>query len=125
MRSRFDQRLYLQEMALLIDSAREKLPVEHPKLCVYTINIWTDPNPAGFAFPMFAKREHASFDRSWETKSKGRCWNRLEPALLLVGNLARERFTDLRLHALAELSVNSRRDWYDQTWPLKSFGERR
>ena len=75
-------------------------------------------NPADFAVAGIAECEHTSFPQGWEQASDGECWDTLEPALLEVGELARVAFADLPLHPEAELSVNSRRDWYDHTWAL-------
>ncbi|HZS07448.1 MAG TPA: hypothetical protein VFD58_21620 [Blastocatellia bacterium] len=78
-------------------------------------------NPADFAFRELAGMKHSSFDPLWEERTKGRCWNRLEPALLEAGELALSELADFNLHRDAELSVNSRYDWYDHTWRLKSL----
>lgn len=75
-------------------------------------------NPADFAFRVFVEIEHKAFSPLWEEKSKGKCWDILEPALLKVGEMAKTSFADLPLHPKVELSVNSRRDWYDTTWPI-------
>ncbi len=77
-------------------------------------------NPADFALREFVTVENKSFDYNWEGKSKAKCWDVLEPALKRVGEAAMLAFSDLPLHPKAELSVNSRRDWYDQRWQVRS-----
>jgi hypothetical protein len=74
---------------------------------------------ADFALTELEIIEHRAFDSNWESISQGRCWELLEPALLKAGELAKEIFANLRLHPEAELSVNSRRDWYDHTWSFR------
>lgn len=70
-------------------------------------------NPADFAFPNIAECTHGSMPIGWEEESEGKCWDILEPALLEVREMAQGAFSDLRLDTMAELSVNSRQDWYD------------
>lgn len=76
-------------------------------------------NPADFAFREIATIKNVSFDESWEEESAGKCWDALEPALLRLGQVARQVFSALKLHPEAELSVNSRRDWYDHSWSMR------
>lgn len=85
--------------------------------------LWPDQegricNPADFAYSMVAECDHHSFSAGWEEASGGECWDILEPVLLEVGELARVKFADLPLHPEAELSVNSRDDWYNHTWAM-------
>jgi hypothetical protein len=75
-------------------------------------------NPADFAFRSVVTARHGSFDEGWEELAGDECWELLEPAFLAVADSAREMFADLCLEPDAELGVNSRRDWYDQRWPL-------
>jgi len=91
-----------------VDEAQLFLPQQGGRNC----------NPADFAFRNLGKLTHASFKRGWEQASKEKCWNLLEPALLKVADLARKEFSELRLHADAQLGINSRRDWYDRHWPV-------
>jgi hypothetical protein len=76
-------------------------------------------NPANFAFTEIETIQNQSFDRAWEKESAGKCWDFLEPALLKIGGMARDMFSSLKLHPQAELSVNSRRDWYDHAWLMR------
>ncbi|MGI4787224.1 MAG: hypothetical protein ACRYFS_00090 [Janthinobacterium lividum] len=70
-------------------------------------------NPADFALPNIAECTHSSMPIGWEEESEGKRWDILEPALLEVREMAKRAFSDLQLDPLAELSVNSRQDWYD------------
>ncbi len=77
-------------------------------------------SPADFAFSEIEVVRHQAFDENWEEQSLGKCWDVLEPVLLKVGNMARQAFSDLKLHSNAELSVNSQSDWYDHTWSMRA-----
>ena len=72
-------------------------------------------NPADFAYSGIAECVHSSIPQSWGEESKGGCWDILEPVLLEVRDMARREFSGLPLDEAAELSVNSRRDWYDHS----------
>jgi hypothetical protein len=45
----FDETLYHLEMSRLLVDAAEALRQRHPRLVVYTVSIWTDPNAAASA----------------------------------------------------------------------------
>ena len=75
-------------------------------------------NPADFRFRDIAEIRHASFEPGWEQAAGAECWDRLESALRKVAEHARSEFSSLPWHPEAELGINSRRDWYDQRWPL-------
>ena len=77
-------------------------------------------NPADFAFREIASCRHDCFPENWEDKSVGACWDQLEPALATVAAWACSEFQQLDLEPEAELAVNSRRDWYDNTWRLRA-----
>jgi hypothetical protein len=75
-----------------------------------------ETNPAEFAFALLAETDHRSFDAKWgESK---RCWRTLQPLLLKVRELAASTFADLKLHADAEVSVNSEKSWCDHRAPM-------
>jgi hypothetical protein len=76
-------------------------------------------NPADFLFRNIAKVKHASFESGWEQAAGDNCWDHLEPALHKVAARAAAAFSDLRLDRDAILGINSRRDWFDQHWPLR------
>lgn len=167
----FSEQKYLEEMQILVETAKDEFVKQHSDKVVYTINIWTDIdaeisavnfddfensslqveslkdffkraynqyvaegdiemskvslslppqsrniNPADFQWREFSTIEHQCFGSDWEYKLEDECWDVLEPALLQVGAMAKAAFSILPLHREAELSVNSRRDWYDQSW---------
>ncbi len=75
-------------------------------------------NPADFVYPNIAEFTHNSISPGWEEESEGQCWDVLEPVLLEVRAMAQRVFSDLSLDPEAELSVNSRLDWYDNSCPM-------
>ena len=98
---RFRPRLYLQEMTRLLRLAGTRFRRAHPRTRVS------------------AEVRHRSFAPGWEERSEGRCWRQLEPALVRVGELARDLYAELPLDGEAEVVVNSHRDWCDRTWTLR------
>lgn len=42
----FDKQTYLTEMKSMVDKAIERLRTEKPRLKIYSVSIWTDPNAA-------------------------------------------------------------------------------
>lgn len=79
-------------------------------------------NPADFQFRNIASIPHVSFERHWESAAGAECWDQLEPALNKVAERAMSELSTLRLHRDAILGINSRRDWFDQHWPMSSPG---
>lgn len=75
-------------------------------------------SPADFAYREIVSCKHKSFPANWEAVSDGKCWDDLEPALRELAEWARHELRNLETESDAELAVNSRRDWYDATWPL-------
>lgn len=73
-------------------------------------------NPANFDFRDFEEFKHNSFKKNWEEKSFGKCWTKLNPALLEIGSIAFLKADKLNLEENFELAVNSDLDWYDKTW---------
>jgi hypothetical protein len=73
-------------------------------------------NPADSLLRDFAECNNASIPLNWEEKTKGKCWNALEPLLKEVGEYAFGKVKQLKIAADFELSVNSREDWYAVTW---------
>ena len=70
-------------------------------------------NPADFAYSNISECIHGSIPIGWVEASEGGCWDILEPILLEVRDMTQREFFDLPRDEAAELSVNSRRDWYD------------
>lgn len=73
-------------------------------------------NPADFELRDFVEVSHAAMPLNWETKSKGKCWDRLEPLLKEIGAYAFTKADQLTLDRDLELSVNGRNDWYEFVW---------
>ena len=73
-------------------------------------------NPADFEFKDFEEFKHKSIKDNWEEISSGKCWTKLNPALLEIGKVAFEKTKKLNLENDFELAVNSDLDWYDKTW---------
>ena len=73
-------------------------------------------NPADFELKDFEEISNKSFPRNWETKTGGKCWKELQPALIQIGNYAFNKSKNLNLEEGFELSINSKEDWYDKTW---------
>lgn len=73
-------------------------------------------NPADFELRCFEEADHKSFPKGWEEKTNGRCWKQLEPALIEIGDYAFMLSKVLNLEKGFELSINSKKDWYDTTW---------
>jgi hypothetical protein len=168
----FDVQRYLREMQQLVATGCLRLAVRHPRVRVYSVSVWTDPdargsaisfdtlansrlkvaasdryrkrqhaellregdramarlfakpsrdrnsNPADFAFRSFHEVNHRSMPALWEERSDRRCWTELEPALREVAKLVLPTLAELRLEKGAVLGINSRRDWFDRTWPI-------
>jgi len=74
-------------------------------------------NPADFVLRDFNVTTHKSFPQNWETKTEGKCWEALEPALIEVGNYTFSKINNFNMEDGFELSINSQIDWYDKTWP--------
>ncbi len=81
-------------------------PINGTRLC----------NPAEFELRDFEEFKHKSIEDNWEEISSGKCWTKLNPALLEIGNIAFEKTKKLNLESDFELAVNSNLDWYDKTW---------
>jgi hypothetical protein len=77
-------------------------------------------NPADFELRSFMTIQNSSIPRDWEHKTDGKCWSRLEPALLEVGEYAFQKMSSLNIHADFELGVNGKLDWYQFTWPKRN-----
>ena len=77
-------------------------------------------NPADFAFRNLVECAHSAFPDDWEETSEGRCWNELEPLLLALGKAMSSELGPLGVERDAEIGVNSRRDWYDKCWRIRS-----
>jgi hypothetical protein len=73
-------------------------------------------NPANFLLRDFELIRHKSFPRHWESNTNSRCWKKLEPALIEIGDYTFMLLKTLHLEKGFELSINSARDWYDKTW---------
>lgn len=73
-------------------------------------------NPADFELRDFEEITHSSFPENWESETNGKCWKKLEPALIEIGNYAFAKIKDLNVEDGFELSINSDKDWYDKTW---------
>lgn len=73
-------------------------------------------NPADFELRCFEETDNKSFQKGWEHKTNGRCWQQLEPALIEIGDYAFMLSKVLELEKGFELSINSKIEWYDTTW---------
>jgi hypothetical protein len=98
----YDQ--YIEEGDL--DQAELFKPIEETRVC----------NPADFELKNFEEIAHKSFPANWETKTNGKCWKDLEPALIQIGEIYFQKIKKLNIEEGFELSINSERDWYDKTW---------
>jgi len=73
-------------------------------------------NPADFELRDFVEIENKSIPNNWEDKTKGKCWDVLEPCLKEIGEFAFSKIAKLKIHSDFELSVNGRQDWYEFVW---------
>lgn len=73
-------------------------------------------NPADYELRNFELISHISFPKDWESDPDGFCWEQLEPALIEIGNYSFPKIKELNVESDVELSINSAKDWYDQTW---------
>ena len=64
-------------------------------------------NPADFELRDFEEIANNSFPSNWESDTDGKCWNKLEPALIEIGNSAFERIKNINIEEGFELSINS------------------
>jgi hypothetical protein len=76
-------------------------------------------NPADFELRDFEELSNSSIPDNWEEKTKGACWDILEPALKEIGDYTLDIIRNETLHSDFEISVNGRQDWYEFTWTLK------
>jgi hypothetical protein len=76
-------------------------------------------NPADFELRDFEELSNASIPDNWEERTKGRCWDLLEPALKEVGEYTFDKIRSQKIHVDFEMSVNGRQDWYEFTWTLR------
>lgn len=75
-------------------------------------------NPADFLLRDFVECVNTSIPLNWEEKTKGKCWNVVEPLLKEVGEYAFEQLKQLKITTDFELSVNDREDWYGFIWTV-------
>ena len=73
-------------------------------------------NPANFELRNFEEIDHPYLIDDWVQRSRGKCWNKLEPVLIEIGEYAFQEIQSLNVHEDFEFAVNSRRDWYDRRW---------
>jgi hypothetical protein len=73
-------------------------------------------NPADFELRDYYEINNSSIPDGWEMKTKGSCWDKLEPALKEIGDYAFNKIKILKTHPYFELSVNGRLDWYELVW---------
>lgn len=76
-------------------------------------------NPADFKLRDFEKAKHSYIPINWESKTDGKCWKILKPALAELGKYTFKKVQSLPLENDFELAINSDKDWYDRTWKLK------
>lgn len=77
-------------------------------------------NPADFELKDFEETLHPDIPINWEYEKGGRCWPQLKPALIEIGNYTFKKMQNMLLDDDFELAINSKKDWYDQTWKLKT-----
>ena len=73
-------------------------------------------NPADFILRDYIEFVNTCISINWEEKTKGKCWNILQPLLKEIGEYAFTKIKQLKAHPNFELSVNGREDWYQFTW---------
>lgn len=115
---RFDQRLYLSEMELLILSARSQMMDRHSEISIFTINIWTDPD-AALSAVSFDTREnsHAKINaaNAWSKKHYDRLMSEgeMEEAQLFLPNEGRNSNpADFAFRSI----VTAKHDSFDEGW---------
>jgi hypothetical protein len=77
-------------------------------------------NPADFALRDYVEINNKSISRNWEERSKGKCWDLLEPLLKQIGEYALSKIDNLKIHSDFEIGVNGRQDWYEFTFMIKN-----